>query len=56
MEHLVNIVGLKNRGIKFNPDLNSANTAQICLRKKLSIAPTEARRQEILKYAVEEQS
>jgi beta-mannanase len=54
MEHLANIVGLKNRGIKFNSDLNSANTAQIWLSKKLSNAPSEAARQEILKYAVEE--
>jgi hypothetical protein len=54
-EHLANIVGLKNRGIKLNSDLNSANTAQIWLSKKLSNALSEAVRKEILKYAVEEE-
>jgi TRAP-type mannitol/chloroaromatic compound transport system substrate-binding protein len=34
--------------------LNSANTAQICLNKKLYNALSEAERKEILKYAVEE--
>jgi hypothetical protein len=54
MEDLAKIFGLKNRGIKYNPDLNAANTAQIWLNKKLYNAPSEAVRQEILKYAVEE--
>jgi hypothetical protein len=35
IEDLAKIVGKKNRGIKFNPDLNSANTAQMWLNKKL---------------------
>jgi hypothetical protein len=54
IEDLAKIVGKKNRGIKYNPDLNSANTAQIWLNKKLYNAPSEAVRNEILKYAVEE--
>jgi hypothetical protein len=38
MENLAEIVGLRNRGIKFTPDLNVANTAQIWLNKKKAIA------------------
>jgi hypothetical protein len=34
MENLAEIVGLRNRGIKFTPDLNAANTAQMWLNKK----------------------
>jgi hypothetical protein len=47
MEHLANIVGLKNRDIKFNPELNAANTAQAYLNRKLYNAPSEAAREEI---------
>jgi hypothetical protein len=54
MENLAEIVGLKNRGIKFTPDLNSAKTAQIWLNKKKAMAQTDAALEELNKYRVEE--
>jgi hypothetical protein len=39
MENLAEIVGLRNRGIKYTPDLNAANAAQIWLNKRKATAP-----------------
>jgi hypothetical protein len=39
---------------RYNPDLNSSNSAQIWFNKKQAQTPTETVRNEILKYAVEE--
>jgi hypothetical protein len=38
---LAEIVGLRNQGIKFVPDLNAANTAQQWLDKQKAMATTE---------------
>jgi hypothetical protein len=54
MENLAEIVCLRNRGIKFTPDLNSANTAEIWLNKKKEVAPSDAVLAEHNKYKVEE--
>jgi hypothetical protein len=54
MENLAEIVSLRNRGIKFTPDLNAANTAQIWLNKKKAIAQSDAEAAELEKYRVEE--
>jgi hypothetical protein len=54
MENISHIVGLRNRGIKYNPELNAANTAQIWFNKRKLQGQTEAARNEILKYSVEE--
>jgi acyl-CoA synthetase (NDP forming) len=54
MENLAEIVGLRNRGIKFTPDLNSANTAQMWLNKKKAMAQSDAVLAELNKYKVEE--
>jgi hypothetical protein len=53
MENLAEIVGLRNRGIKFTPDLNAANTAQIWLNKKKAKAPSPKVLAEYNKYKVE---
>jgi hypothetical protein len=54
MENLAEIVGLRNREIKFTPDLNSTNTAQMWLNKKKAMAQSEAEAVELEKYRVEE--
>jgi hypothetical protein len=54
MENLAEIVGLRNRGIKFTPDLNAANTPQIWLNKKKAMAQSDAEAAELEKYRVEE--
>jgi hypothetical protein len=51
MENLEEIVGLR---IKFTPDLNAANTAQIWLNKKKATAPSQEILAEYNKYKVEE--
>jgi hypothetical protein len=33
IKDLAHIVGLKNRGISYNPELNAANTAQLYIAK-----------------------
>jgi hypothetical protein len=40
MKNLAYIVGLKNRGISYNPELNAANTAQLYIAKHKMQAPT----------------
>jgi hypothetical protein len=47
MENLAEIVGLRNRGIKFTPDLNSANTAQMWLNKKKAITQSDTEATEL---------
>jgi hypothetical protein len=37
---LTYVVGLKNRGISYNPELNAANTAQLHIAKHKMQAPT----------------
>jgi beta-mannanase len=54
MENLAEIIGLRNRGIKFTPDLNSANTAQMRLNKKKAMAQSDAQVNELNKYRLEE--
>jgi hypothetical protein len=54
MENLAEIVGLRNRGIKFTPDLNAANTVQMWLNKKKSMTPSDAALAELQKYKIEE--
>jgi hypothetical protein len=54
MENLAEIVGLRNRGIKYTPDLNAANTAQIWLNKRKAAAPSTEILAEYNKYKVEE--
>jgi hypothetical protein len=54
MENLAESVGLKNRGIKYTPDLNSANTDQIWLNKKKAMAQSDAALEELNKYRIEE--
>jgi hypothetical protein len=52
MENLAQIVGLRNRGKKYDSDLNSANITQICVNKKLAQASTEEAGEQIFKYIV----
>jgi hypothetical protein len=40
MKNLAYIAGLKNRGIKYNPELNAANTGQFDIAKHKLQAPT----------------
>jgi hypothetical protein len=40
MKNFAYIVGLKNRGISYNPELNAANTAQLYIAKHKMQAPT----------------
>jgi hypothetical protein len=54
MENLAEIIGLRNRGIKFTPDLNAANTAQMWINKKKAMAPSDTILAELNKYKVEE--
>jgi hypothetical protein len=54
MENLAEIVGLRNRGIKFNPELNTASTVQMWINKRKTKVPSDAALAELNKYKVKE--
>jgi hypothetical protein len=54
MKNLAYIVQLKNRGIKYNPELNTANTAQLYIAKHKFQTPTLKEKAEWDKWAVVE--